>query len=436
MNKRKISFTKWLDLRAKIFDINEPLVTILDQVDPKDQPLLIEIDYLYGDTIIKNGELQIPSKNDTLVSLKNSNVRKEFIDALSYQRIPLFMNIKNDNEVFIDNKARSIPLNLFKAGSLLGLFETANYIFDNPCETMWSVSAGARTIFMLPKISNEIGLKRLHKYYNIPTTLGLKELTDHFEIFKLIASSDNFSQAWINKVLFFTKKWLDPAFLKKYPEFKNYLLKQCWLQAQFAIEKVKVDLIWEKFSEAIALKRLNPGPFLTNHAKHLINIVVGSLPSFYPTGKSQTEAPITGIQRSIMDIYGLKNNMPIIMSICEKKQYRTLPLYYSLSYPTILEGSPLNKSHTTISETLRYLKILMDNFKEYVKFNKLEKSVLDCSTFEYIHTGQDLNKYFLLSNELIDQSDFSGYKKIFPNLSFPYASYFWNGCIKITFNVD
>lgn len=433
MNKRKMSFVKWADVRDQVIAVNASLVEIIDQISPKDQPHLVEIDYLYGDTVVKHGQLQIPNKNNILVPVKDSDAPKDIINALSYQGIPLFFILTNDNEVFVNSGARCIPLNLFHQGSLLGLFETTNYLFNRPNEAVWSVSAGARTICMLPKISDDLGVKRLSKYYGFSTVLKLKKITDHFEVFKAIANSNNFSQRWINKLLFFTNKWLDKKFIVKYPAFKDYIFQQCWLQAQFSLEQVKLNLMWERFSEMTVLKNLNPGQFLTNQAKHLLNIAAGNLPSLRPTAKSQSEAPIIGLQKAITEVYGLKNNMPIIVSICRKYPGKNQPLYYSLSYPTIFEGSPFKKGFSTIKENLRNLKILMEVFQQ-CRVNQLEKSLLNNKKFEYFHVEEDPHKELLLSSSIIDNEDFCIYKKLFPKLEFPYASYFWNGCIRIIMN--
>lgn len=431
MNKRKLSIVKWADIRNKVMGVNESIVHIIDQISPKDQPELIEIDYLYGDTIIDNGILQIPNKHNILVPVKDSGVSKNIIDALTYQGIPLCLSLENDNEVFINTGTRSVPLNLFQQGNLFGLFEAIDYIFDSQMKAIWSVSAGSRTIIMLPKISNEIGLKRLRKHYGLLSNLRLKKLTDHFEVFKSIAHSEHFSQQWINKILCFTEKWLDKIFLRKYLEFKDYILKTCWNQARFVIYMIHPKSSWENFSEATALKNLNPRPYLINQAKHLLNIADGHLPALRPT-VAQSAAPVLGIQKAILEIYELKKFMPIIMSLCPRNTIK-LPIYYSLSYQTIFEGSPINQTHTTISTDLRDLKILLDTFQQYIIYHQLEDT-FSSNKFEYFHVTKDPHKDFLPSISLIQSKDFIYYKKQFPDLEFPYASYFWNGCISITIN--
>ena len=431
MNKRKLSIVKWADIRNKVKAVNESIVNIVDQIRPKDQPDLIEIDYLYGDTIIDNGTLQIPNKHNLLVPVKDSDFSKNIIRALSYQGIPLCLNLENDNEVFMNTRTRSVPLNLCQQGNMFGLFEAIDYIFDRPIKAMWSVSAGSRTIIMLPKISNELGLKKLRKHYDLSSTIRLKKLTDHFEVFKSIAHSKRFSQQWINKILCFTEKWLDKTFLRKYPEFKEYIFKTCWNQARFVIYMMHPKSSWENFSEAAALKNLHPRPFLINQAKHLLNIVNGYLPALRPS-VTQSAAPVLGIQRAILEIYELKKFMPIIMSLCPRGTIK-LPIYYSLSYQTIFEGSPINRTHTTISTDLRDLKILLDTFQQYMISYKLDNT-FNSNKFEYFHVTEDPNKDFLSSLSLMQSKDFIYYKKQFPELEFPYASYFWNGCISITIN--
>lgn len=271
------------------------------------------------------------------------------------------MTLHNNNEVFIDTGNRIIPLNLFSAGSLLGLFESVDYMFSQEPEVKWSVSSGARTIFMLPKINESGGFNRLRMHYRLPSNMKLQHLSDHWHLFKAMTAHSNFEQSWHNEILFFTKEWLvkrddDPHWVRLH----RYLFQNAWQQARFAIRKIDLSLRWETFIDAISSRRLKPSPYLADQVKHIMLIVAGKWPGFRPANNSQQIAPTLGLQKAMTEIYSLKYYLPTIMHAHLFGPPIDLPVYYSLHFPTLLEGSPHNKNSSTLMLDLRDIKLLLE----------------------------------------------------------------------------
>src|SRR5690349_11490610 len=126
---------------------------------------------------------------------------------LSYSPIPLSLLLNKNSEVFLQEAERTIPLNIIKPGQLFGTFETLDFIFNKPSSALWNVSAGARSVFMLPKINESFSIKRLRNHYHLSLDTQLKYLTQHWQIFKEISHVPTFSSPWQSEVLFFTKPW-------------------------------------------------------------------------------------------------------------------------------------------------------------------------------------------------------------------------------------
>ncbi len=417
----------WEDVRHEVQKLNPIFSAIIDRLSPGKKYKLIKARYFNGDLIIDNGVL-------TPFSQTTGGLQKKCLEKLKYSPIPLFLTLKKAHEVFVQTDTRVIPLNTFQAGSLLGLFESIDAMFGKISSPRWSVSAGARSIFMLPNVNESIGFSRLRMEYDLPASMELKQLSNHWHVFKEISQHANFHQKWQSEVLFFTDDWIlnhdkDPAWL----EFRNYLFEMGWEQAKFATDKINFSLAWESFAQTISSKRIKPTPYLADQVKHIVNIAAGKWPAFKPAEDNEI-APIDGLQQAFVDIYKLKNYLPTIMYADLLGLKKHLPVYYSLYFPTLLEGSAQNFSVSTIMLDLHDIKTLLDIFKQNLLNNKkFDYNVLDNINFEYFHVDQDKFNKFKSSKLLeVEDSRFLKDLKKFPDKIFCTTSSFWRGCLKIS----
>ncbi len=430
-----IQEVSWKDVRDSVRAVDAKLADLIDNIDPDPSYQLLKVAYSYGDLILKDGVLQLPMTDRQLLPIDDPLLDKSIKEKLSYSQIPLFLTLHNCNEVFIDTGKRIIPLNLFQPGSLLGLFESVDYMFGQQVKPKWSMSAGARTIFTLPKINESSGLKRLRFHYHLPYDLKIQHFSDHWQLFKLIAAHENFTQTWHNEVLFFTKEWLvkrngDPHWV----EFHDYLFKHAWHQSRFAIGKVDLSLCWETFAEAISSRRLKPTPYLADQIKHIMLIVSGKWPGFKPADDLQKIAPTTGLQKAITEVYSLKQYLPTIMHVDSYENSQFSPIYYSLYFPTLLEGSPNNRSSSTIMLDLRDAKLLLEILKNSFGGNKkFNHNEFQKTQFDYFHVEPDKYNEIKLSKAIaIEDSGFLKEKRQYPARVFCATSPFWRGCIRIS----
>lgn len=429
----------WEDVRADVKQVNPEFANIIDKLNPGKNLKLIKAIYSFGNLIVDNGILNLPVTKFRLAKLGDPLINQNITKQLNYSPIPLFLTLKKSHEVFIEANQRVIPLNLFKAGSLLGLFESIDSLFNDISRPKWSVSAGTRSIFMVPKINETIGFRRLRAEYALPSSMQVQQLSDHWELFKEIATHPNFKQKWQSEVLFFTDEWMikhqrDLAWY----DFRNYLFQMGWQQAKFAMgkneDRVDISLAWRKFTEIISSRRLKPTPYLADHVKHIVTIAAGRWPGFRPADDLQEVAPIIGLQDAFISVYQLRKYYPTIMYASLFNRNEKLPIYYSLNYPTLLEGSAYNYGTSTLMMDLRDIKLLLDIFKEIITSTgeSIDKHILEKSHFEYFHVEQDKLKEIKSSKVLAfnDPRLKQGHDKVSKRILCTTSS-FWRGCIQI-----
>ncbi|MBU0744079.1 MAG: hypothetical protein KKE11_01740 [Gammaproteobacteria bacterium] len=435
--KREISIVTWKEVRDEVLKVNPELGQLIDFIDPSDDYKLIKASYLYGDLFVDNGVAQLPI-NNKLLPTSDPSINKQLKDELSYNLMPLTLILDKDSEFFIKAGERNVPVNLFHKGDLTGTYETMDYMTGRESRSSWSLCAGSCSIFMLPKITDKTGLKRLTSKYNIPATTQISKLSDHGEVFKTIAQNENFSQPWKNTVLFFGKKWLDKHDSKEWYNFRDYLIKTIWEQANFAIDKTKFNMCWESCSRIISLRRLQPKPYLIDHVKHLLSIVARNFPGFVVIDNSQESAPTNSLQKVFTEEYGLKEYLPTLMHARMLSKHTKNPsyTYYSLSIPTILEGSPLKKTTGTILNDLREIKILMETLKNNsskIKLNHQTYRIIQCIEEDYFHYENDIYHQIKSSTNIpIEDPSFTRDEERFPGRSFCATSQFFSGCIRLS----
>lgn len=433
VGRRELSIVTWKDVRSDVSKVNKELSEIIDAISPGDDYKFVKASYLYGDVFVKHGEAQFPV-NDDLTPLSHYSVDKAIQKELFYSPLPLFLVLEKNNEFFFDTGKRIVPVNLFGKGSLSGIYEAMDYMMGRKPKPIWNFSAGSRSIFMLPKITDKSGLKKLLMAHGIPATIRINKLSDHWEAFKYIAQSKNLTQHWQNSVLFFGKKWLDNKHnSKEWNRFKDYLLRIIWEHANYAIDKIKFNVNWESFAEVISSRRLQPKPYMIDQVKHLLAIVDGNFPAFAVIDNAQESAPTDCLQNAFIDSYGLKQYLPTLMYACMPQSSTIKPsyVYYSLSIPTVLEGSPLKKNTSTIVSDLREIKLLVETLKNHYANVKTNR-IIQNTEIDYFHYERDICNQIRTSDNIpIEDNSFLGDKNIFPSRDFCPTSPFFSGCIRI-----
>ncbi len=436
-----IEITNWQSVRDYVYKVNKPLAIIIDEFNPNTNYPLIRVRYPYGFLIRQNGKLQLPKSMETYCDLSHHpdrNMQK----YLSYSPSPIGLVLNKVVEVYIEMpEGRTIPFKLFNPGVCFGVWEilpTSPIMLRQGWE--WSISSGARTIFMLPKIADAISHSRLQHAFNLKSHLPNSLFEEH-KIFKEITCSKQNNAGWYTEVLFFTHKWLE-----EHPKnigwikLKEYWAKEAWQQMLYWSNRIYLDYNWEKFTTELIYRKIVLKPYLLDTLRHLIAIGCNTIPGFKLADRDNTVAPITHIQDAYLNIYDLKSYAPIMMYADMLLSNNDTNTYYSLQAPTLPVKPPEWKEIPSAMKSLRelktYIDIFIQIFSEWPRTNISQViDFIDNIKFSYFHSDSD--KYNIIqTTKTLFQKDktFAEQMKFFPTKIFPETSPFLRGCIKVELN--
>ncbi len=358
---------------------------------------IIKIDYPFGVDVIDKGELQIPLDDGSVASIYDKRISPYLRKQLTYRNVPLGLVAENGQEVYHISEDRITSLAFFEPGILLGLWEALEPPDAFAPKSTWSVSSGARSLYMVPKISQLNAHQRLRKHYAFKSPPP-KALNAHHNIFKQIAHSNNFSSGWKHTILFFSPEWLEedidnPHWLR----FHRYLLSEAWELSGYHRNKVSYDHIWQLFTYHLEEIGLNSTPYMIATLRQLIGIGVGALPGFRPVSDTTISGPINKLQSAYVDIYGMKIHLPTIMAPAKFSPLNSsAPIYYSLQVPSFFDLLPRVKNQFSLMYELRELKSLTEVFIAQAMSGKLNinqtpiKRLVDNVAFDFFHSNQDI----------------------------------------------
>ncbi|MDO8954564.1 MAG: hypothetical protein Q7V63_06925 [Gammaproteobacteria bacterium] len=419
----------WKEVCTQVHALNPQLANAIESIKDADKKTLIKVRYKFGDLILNSGAVQLPVETGDCLPLSHPDC-KRFSIALSYAPVPLGLILRQGVEIFVDSSNYITPLNLLKPGNLFGLFEVLDSAANNPVAPVWSITAGARSTFFLPKISDRQGHERLKRSFNVPADPPRK-LSEQWNVFKAIAQSPELKLEWYCEVLFFTRDWFTDFTDKS--SFKAYLNELAWQQSRYARQHIILSLLWKSLAVEINRRNLRTRAYIIDTLKHLIGVASKSVPAFNVV-TDDVLIPLQEIQQAYIDQYLLKEYLPTMMApatLGSNSEYNKV--YYSLSKPTLVEGAPDERDNTpSILTDMREIKSVYDLFKKSSHLDGLKVSAenMNCK-FYHIEPSQmdSIHSSSLLAKEnplfLMDAKRFKGRE-------FCASASFLRGCIEIS----
>ena len=222
-----ITELRWHDIRHELNTVNPKLTSIIDELNPNHKYTLFKATYSFGSEIIKEGKLFIPNENGTLVPLYSNNISTAIQEKLGYNlgTNPVSIILGNTAEIFMIFEQHTIPLyGLIPEGKIFSSWRVLSQKISHSPAFLWNMTAGARSIFLLSKISESIGHKRLMKTFNIKAEKPVN-LLDHWYTLKAIANDENFKDPWKLTIIYFSKKWFEKLNDPAWQRFEHYMLK-------------------------------------------------------------------------------------------------------------------------------------------------------------------------------------------------------------------
>lgn len=424
----------WPPALVKRLEKQEPnLCAIIENINPNASFTVLKVSYPFGARIFDKGVFYLPTKSGDVMPLSDKRVPDSIKKQLGYSAFPFGMALSHGIEVYAELGDRIFSVAYFNEGLHLGIFET--YVAASP----FSVSAGAHSLLMVPKIANAGKYKNLKKYgVTIAPPLAPME---QFKTFVQIANHKNFPEPWTCEVLFFTAPWHQKMMTdKKWREFNCFLVHRTLDHARYARSKMLLDFLWEPFSRFLTSKRIKPNTYLTDVVKHLALVAAGILPAFSPSTDDQA-APISGLMKVYLEDYELRTYAPTFMQPHHfSPEGSGQPVYYAMQIPTYLESIPQHRTSVSTRADLVDLIQLMDMFIRellHSKFHQGETSViyekLNNVQFDYFHSDPSLDEGIYPSSDLSKEDPRLMYV---PNArekrEFCDTSSFARGCIRIS----
>lgn len=383
-----ISEISWPDAR-KLLSQGDPVVRkIFEDIGPNAELSFIRVRYPYGMTILHENKIYLPISHQQSVPLHQHPLSNILGKNLGYQSVPFGVIAKNKMEIYQEyaDKIFSVCLCEPKDGMEFGIFE-----YISPYNTHYSVCSGARSAFMVPKISEARNHKRLLKAYEIECHAP-KNILKHAPVFHKLSVSPYFKTEWECEILYLTSGWNDklsdpsPA----WQALRSHVLWKGCRHSELGRRKLILDLNWQSIVDLIKAEGLKPDPYTIDTLKHLILMFLGS-PSGSRPVVDDSAGPFAEIQNIYLDCYGL-TQIPTIMQPARFDSQLNLPVYYSMQSPMALSSTPTFRKMETIVEEMRELIAL----KSFVLNNPSlthQKLNQDLSALELTFYHSDLFAY-------------------------------------------
>ncbi len=431
----------WQEAMPWIKSANSYLLDIIQAWDPPKDYVIYKFEYPFGVDVIDKGVLQVPVENNKVVPIHDDRVPSDVKKHLTYSHVPLGLLVENGHEVYHESQGIVTPLSFFNPGFFLGLWESLEKPMGFAPKSTWSVSSGARSLYMAPKISLHNAHQKLKKAYGVKGPPP-KTLYDHHQIFKQLVHAEDTKAPWKHVVLFFSDQWLqrddkNPGWLR----FHHYLLELAWELSGYSRNKLSYDRIWQLFIKVLEKKGVKSPPYLVTTLRQLIGIGVGASSGFRAVHDTNLPGPIQQIQSIYLNDYGLKKYIPTIMAPGQFSPHNNSdPIYYSLQVPLFFDLLPRNKTPCSLMHELRELKSLMDYFiNEALDGNlNIEQTPIewfvDNVAVDFFHSDEDIYEEIRRASMMPEEDpNLLGISNgLSTNGSFAENSPFFRACVRLS----
>ena len=354
----------WQQVRQDVANSSQELSSIIDEISPSKKYTVLKVRYPFGSKVLENVEFYLPNEHGYSVPINDPCISSQVRQQLSYSPVPLCITVKNKIEIFREIDGKIFSLAFYGGDMDTGIWEHFGWT------TPYSITAGARSLYMIPKISEVSKHKKLKKTFNVSAHPPQKPY-EHWKVFTQIANSKNFTSPWFYEAIVLTDKWVDK--IKNdlaWYKLQRYLWQKSWQHSGYARRKSILDIVWDVFSRSISSKNIKVNPYIIDTLKHLIFIGTSTVPGSIPAVNDEA-GPIKTLQMIYEDCYGLEKYVPTIMQPAYFDLSQPRPVYYSLQVPSLLEPIPKSKKFSSTMDNIRELEELFNHFKKEVIWPKL-----------------------------------------------------------------
>lgn len=432
----------WGDVRQQIYEVSPEFTSRVDLVNPgKKYPLYI-LDFPYGAMIGDDKSQFIPNSDGSFYRLSSSDAPQDIIDNLGYgaDSSPLGMVLSKCMEFYVDLpfKNLTIPIGILSPGDFYNFTRVLSDYKPLPYAPngLLNATAGARTVFSLPYLTCSSSFRKLEREIGSLTKIPSSQY-DHWQLFKDMVNSSSQNNKWHFKLVYFSKNWVSSILNdKKWNDIKSFMFQLAWKQSEYTRNQYYFDIAYSMMQE---IESYVINPYLTDTARHILDIAVGAYPGLAPVNNEDL-LPLKLLQHMLTYSYGLKNYIPSIIapqyfSLDTKNQH----VYYSMQYPTTRTFSPKTKNTISTLKNIEDLKIIIDKFKKYISKRdgmwegSILKNAVENIKINYIHNST--NNDITTPNEIVEKDNrFNfAYRACSPDNAVPAnTANFFRGCISLS----
>jgi hypothetical protein len=430
----------WDDVESLASKVNPEFADLISELNPNKKHWLLRVRYPYGSSVMQRSILTLPNSNGIIVPITDKSIPKEIQDGIGYNvnSNPVSLVLKNSFEIFLPLEDRTIPLSgVIEPGTTFGAWRILNPKTTEQPIFIWEMTAGARSVFMLPKITEELKHKKLEKELGISVG-SPRNLMQNFDVFRAISNSKELlhKEQWSAEILYFSHSWFQHLDDPKWSKFYQYFYSSGWASNEIWRNQPMWSLV---FSLVLKDYEAKPNAYIMDTVKYLLNMGVGALTGFGPATNT-IAGPFDLIQEVYQNIYSLKDYPPIIMQpkLFEFKKNNANPIYYSLQFPNALEFKPSTRMRTSIISDLHEIRSLMLRYEKDLlsdKFNVKGTSFSDLflkAKLDYFHSGVSLHNGMIDSSEMAEDINLRRTIDRKIHEEFPSSCLFGKGCIRLS----
>ena len=439
-----LKLTDWKAIRSRVKAVNTEFAELVDQVNPDSSYRLYVAKYPFGAQILENGKFFLQGENGKPIPFLSESIPVQIREDLDYNLAtnPIAMVLQNNLEMFVALEDRIVPVSIISPGKMFGLWRCMDKVglpenqenFSHTSMFIWGMTAGARSIFMLPKISEALAHNKLKLATQI-TADKPNSLSDHWKIFRDIAQQKDFSDKWEVEILFFSKKWADALNDPAWLPVRDYLFNMVWKNTGFG----RNQYVWNlTFTRIQALRKIKASPNIADTVKHLLAMGTGAYPGFRPALNDDL-LPLQGLQQAYMDYYEVEYAPLIMQPSTFDFRSQQDPAYYSLQFPTACELAPKVSSRSSAISDLYDIRGLVNKYLSYITDKELNVEatpLYDLAkklSLNYYHNNVELYEGMFESSVLPEvDPNFKKAMQPFANKEFPKNSPFFKGVISIS----
>lgn len=348
---------RWCELLPELEQREPELARLLVQLQPDETYRFILASYPYGMNMVEQGEFRLPLNDQEAVSINDPRMAEFSDDLTAYAKMPLGLVLNKTMELYYETNNRVICDKLLPTGSVVGAWEFFDKKLHVDTSRQVNISAGARSLFLLPLISDQVSHLRLKKAFNISATPPTK-LTEHSKLFAEL--SRQLRTDWHCEVLFFCKEWFTPSDNPNWKQFENALYQIAWRQSHSARRQLENTISWERTLYNLSERNNYLPPRIIAQLKHVFLLSEGIFPGMvFSSGNTEELAPLPGLRDIYSEVYRLKNKAPLFMHPAYISDQQ--PVYYSLNYPGNLENFLPSKRVPRLMDELRIIMTTLDS---------------------------------------------------------------------------